>query len=298
MDWDKLRSFHTVAEHLNMAHASRVLDISPSAISRQISSLESDLGCKLFHRHARGLSLTEQGNLMYQAVHEMVNRFAQVEAQVGESRTEPKGLVRIVAGTSLGGDWVAPRLAGFLDTYPEIRAELALREDISLEDGAHDIAIVYERPHEAHLVFRHLMEFEICAYASPEYLAKYGVPSTPEDLDQHRIISHHGLSPFPGIDWLLKIGRENHRPRQPTVRMDNTFAMRRAASTSAGIAPIPHFMAESRPDLVRVLSDFEAPRLDVWLVYPEALRKNRRIEVLIEYLVAEAKRDSLTLETA
>ena len=289
MDWDKLRVFHLVAEQRNIAHASEVLNVSPSAVSRQISSLEQSLGCRLFHRHARGLSLTEQGETLYETVHEMVANLALAEGRLGETREAPSGLLRIAAGISIGGDWVAPRLAKFADRYPEIRVKLMLEEEVSLSAGEADVAFVYERPVQANLVQRRMMTFELAPFASPAYLAAHGFPESAADLDSHRLIAYEGAGRFPMGSWLLEAGRSKRRARLPVLATNNTFAMRRATSLGLGIAAIPSFMAVGRADLVRVLPKEEAPSLDFWAVYPEALRGSQRLQALLDYLAREAR---------
>ncbi|MGR4001080.1 MAG: LysR family transcriptional regulator [Alphaproteobacteria bacterium] len=289
MDWDKLRSFHLVAVHRNIAHASEHANISPSAMSRQITSLEKSIGGKLFHRHARGLSLTEQGQLLYETVHEMMEKLAVVESQIGESRSKPQGTLRIGSGISAGGDWITPLLARFIDRYPEIRIQLILTDHLNVTAGEVDVAFVYERPKSANLVQRRIMGFHLAAYASPAYLAVHGFPESLDDLDNHRIIAYDNDSHFKGSGWLMFDSHGRERERRWVFSTNNTFAMRRAASTGMGIASIPTFMARGRADLVQVLTDEEYPSFDLWAVYPDALRGNRRIQAIIDYLAREAR---------
>ncbi|MDA8032279.1 MAG: LysR family transcriptional regulator, partial [Alphaproteobacteria bacterium] len=282
MNWDKLRSFHLVAEHRNIAHASEHANISPSAMSRQIAALEKSLGGKLFHRHARGLSLTEQGQILYETVHEMMEKLAVVESQIGESRSQPRGTLRIGSGISVGGDWISPLLAKFIDRYPDIRIQLTLSDHLNVTAGEVDVAFLYERPTSANLVQRRIMGFQLAAYAAPAYLAVHGFPKTLGDLDNHRIITYDNDMHFKGSEWLVAQGRRAGRERRSVFSTNNTFAMRRAASTGMGIASIPTFMARGRADLVRVLTDEQCPNFDLWAVYPDALRGNRRVQAIIE----------------
>src|ERR1044071_2539069 len=120
MDWDKLRIFHAVAEAGSFTHAGEMLNLSQSAVSRQISALEESLKTPLFHRHARGLILTEAGEILYTTVRDVFGKLANVEAQITESRERPSGLLRITATVAFGSVWLVPRLREFLELYPDI----------------------------------------------------------------------------------------------------------------------------------------------------------------------------------
>src|SRR3546814_1851873 len=109
MDWDKLRIFHAVAEAGSFTHAGDSLHLSQSAVSRQISSLEESLNVRLFHRHARGLILTEQGELLYRTVHDVFAKLTMVEAQLTDSQERPQGPLKIATTIGLGSLWLTPR---------------------------------------------------------------------------------------------------------------------------------------------------------------------------------------------
>jgi DNA-binding transcriptional LysR family regulator len=111
LDWDKLKTFHAAAEAGSLTRASDALHLSQSAVSRQISALEAELGVKLFHRHARGLLTTEPGRLLFEATRDIAAKVAFAEAQVQDSRDEPTGLLRVTAPTALGALWLAPRIS-------------------------------------------------------------------------------------------------------------------------------------------------------------------------------------------
>ena len=184
MDWDKLRVFHAVAQAGSFTHAGNALNLSQSAISRQIGALESSLGAPLFHRHARGLILTEQGELLHRTVRDMFARLASVEAQVGESKDRPKGPLRVSTTVAFGSIWLAPRLRQFIDLYPEISVQLIVDDDeVELDIRDADCAIRMQPPRQTALIQRHLLSIHVHAFASPDYLKRFGTPASPEDLD-------------------------------------------------------------------------------------------------------------------
>src|SRR5277367_6558034 len=115
MDWDKLRIFYAVAEAGSFTHAGDALNLSQSAISRQISALEDSLKVVLFHRHARGLILTEQGEVLYHTARDVFSKLAMTEAQLSESRERPQGPLKVTTTVAFGTLWLAPRIREFLE---------------------------------------------------------------------------------------------------------------------------------------------------------------------------------------
>jgi DNA-binding transcriptional LysR family regulator len=288
MDWDKLRVFHTVAEAGSFTHAGDLLNLSQSAVSRQISALEESLRLPLFHRHARGLILTEQGELLYRAAHEVFGKLAMVEAQLTESKDRPRGPLKITTMVSFGATWLAPRIHEFLEIYPEIEVHLLLDDrelDLSLRQA--DVAIRFAPPRQADLVQRHLMTVHIHAYASGAYIKKYGMPQDPADLDNHRIITYGdmGRSPVPEADWLLRVGVSGRGKRRPTLIINNVYAIKNAVLSGAGIGALPNVMAYGDDNLVQILPNIENPEFDAYFVYAEELRASKRIGVFRDFLL-------------
>ena len=124
MDWDKLRIFHAVADAGSFTRAGEGLNLSQSAVSRQISTLEESLQVKLFHRHARGLKLTEQGEELFLSAHEVFAKLATAEARNTDARERPQGPLRITTTIAFGSFWLTPRIKEFVNLYPEIQVSL------------------------------------------------------------------------------------------------------------------------------------------------------------------------------
>ena len=147
MDWDKLRIFHAVAEKGSLTHAGDVLHLSQSAVSRQIRALEESLSVTLFHRHARGLILTEQGELLYDATQQMVRRLDATAARIRDSEDEVFGELRVTTTMGFGTLWLAPRLARLYEKYPALKIDLMLEErvlDLPMREA--DVAIRMKEP--------------------------------------------------------------------------------------------------------------------------------------------------------
>lgn len=288
MDWDKLRVFHAVAEAGSFTHAGDTLSLSQSAVSRQISALEEALQVPLFHRHARGLILTEQGEALNRTVREVFAKLAITEALLTESKEKPAGRLKVTTTVGFGASWLAPRLQGFLDAYPDVTISLLLDDmDLDLAMREADVAIRMHPPKQPDLVQRHLMTLNWHVCASPDYLKRHGVPQRAEDLDAHRLVlfgQHH--PPVPEVNWLAEAGRRPGNPRRAVLEVNSMYAMLLAIRAGTGIGALPDFSVAENPDLVQVLTEMKGPKVDVFFVYPEELRNSKRVAVFRDFLLA------------
>jgi DNA-binding transcriptional LysR family regulator len=299
MDWDKLRIFHAVAEAGSFTHAGETLNLSQSAVSRQISSLEESLNVALFHRHARGLILTEQGELLYRTAHEVFSKLAMAEAQLTESKDKPKGQLKVTATQAFGSSWLTPVLGEFIELYPDVQVDLVLEDrelDLSMREA--DVAIRMAPPRQPELIQRHLMTVHLNVYASPAYIKRHGIPKSPEELDAHRVIVYGDDStkpPVQDIDWLLRVGgkRETNQ-RRPILKVNSVYAILRAVQSGLGLASLPEYMAQESTSLVRILPELQGPRIDSYFVYPEELRSSKRIQVFRDFLLRKVAEGKLT----
>lgn len=290
MDWDKLRIFHAVAEAGSFTHAGEMLNLSQSAVSRQIGALEESLSVPLFHRHARGLILTEQGELLYRTAHEVFAKLAMAEAQLTESKDRPRGPLKVTATVALGSTWLTPRIKEFLELHPEVTVELVL-DDRELDLGMReaDVAIRMLPPRQPDLIQRHLMTVRYNLYAAAAYIRRRGQPTSIEDLDGHALITYGEESrpPVPDLNWLLRLGVKSGQRRTPVLSINNVYAILRAVQSGVGIAALPEFMVQGANDLVRILPEAEGPRIDTYFVYPEELRNSKRIQVFRDFLLLQ-----------
>ncbi len=217
IDWDKLRIFHGVARAGSLTRASERMGLSQSALSRQIAALEEALQTPLFHRHARGLSLTEAGEMLYRTAHEMDHRLTAARTRLMDAKDKPYGPLRVTATVGLGSIWLTPRLKEFIELYPDIQVSLLLfNEELDLARGEADVAIRLRQPVQPDLIQRKLFTVHNHIYAAPSYIKAHGFPRTVEELDRHSILS---FGPAPGylasVNWLTTVGRPAGNPRQP-----------------------------------------------------------------------------------
>ena len=292
LDWDNLKVFHVVADAGSFTHAGETLGLSQSAVSRQISALEQELKVPLFHRHARGLILTEQGELLFRTAHDVFVKLESVRTMLTDSKEKPNGELRITTAVGLGSYWLSPRIGEFLDLYPGIRIQLLLSdEELDLSMREADVAIRLWQPVQPDLIQRKLFTVHFHAYASTDYLKRHGHPRSPEDLDHHRIIIVGGAIPhyYQRLNWLREAGRPPNDARDPVFSVSNVIGLKAAAEHGVGIATLPDFLAEGS-DLVQLFTDAEAPTLEAYFVYPEELRSVARVQVFRDFLVSKAQR--------
>lgn len=288
MDWDRLRIFHAVAEAGSFTHAGETLNLSQSAVSRQISSLEDSLKTPLFHRHARGLILTEAGEMLFNTVRDMFGKLAAIETRITDIRERPSGLLRITATVAFGSIWLVPRLREFMELYPEISLQLLIDNDeLDLGMREADCAVRLRPPRQPDLIQGHLMAIHTHVFASPAYLKKYGTPQTAADLDRHKIIifGEDPKPPFPQVNWLLEAGAPAGRRRTPVLEVNNVYAILRAVENGVGIAAFPDYMAQESSKISQILQDLEGPIYETYFVYPEEMRNSKRIAVFRDFLV-------------
>lgn len=291
MDWDKLRIFHAVADAGSFTHAGETLNLSQSAVSRQISSLEQSLKVPLFHRHARGLILTEQGEDLYLTAHDVFHQLSMAEARLIDSKERPEGPLRITTTVGFGSVWLTPRIKEFMDLYPGVEVSLILvYDDLDLAMREADVAIRLTPPRQPDLIQRHLMSIYQNVYASPDYLKEHGMPQAPEDLDDHKIVTFGDqvgdqTELLPSLNFLIDAGRGNKGPRMPVLKVNNVYGIYRAVLSGVGIGALPNYFFEGDSSLVRILPELNGPETEVYFVYPEELRQSARIAVFRDFLV-------------
>ena len=293
MDWDKLRIFHAVASAGSFTHAGQMLTLSQSAVSRQISALEEEIATPLFQRHARGLTLTDEGELLYGAVSDVLSRLAQAEEALKNVQTAPRGSLKITSSHGIGTYWLLPRLAEFMREFPEVQIHLLFEDrELDLAQREADLALRMRAPVQADLIQRKLFTAHYHLYASPAYLGEAGTPKTLEDFADHSIIAYGESAPpeVRDVNWLIDATRRavpNGCAR--TLRINNLTGILQAVENGVGIAALPDYLLTDRPHLIRVLPDVEGPSFDVHLVYPDALRQSKRVAAFRDFLVKASK---------
>lgn len=288
MDWDKLRIFHAVAEAGSFTRAGETLHLSQSAISRQISALEESLKVSLFHRHARGLLLTEQGELLFHTAHDVFAKLAMTEAQLMDAHEKPSGELRVTATVGLGANWLTPRIREFIELYPEITVNLILADrelDLGMREA--DIAIRMRAPQQPDLIQRKLMTVNHHVYASPEYLKKHGTPTRAEEILESSLITYGNEAPsnLSNVNWLMQELTRIGRVKEPVFKVNNVYGLLLAVQSGLGIASLPDYIVHGHTNVVRILPEIGGPTFDSYFVYPEELRKSKRVTIFRDFLI-------------
>lgn len=287
MDWDKLRIFHAVADAGSLTHAGEKLNLSQSAVSRQIRGLEEQLNTNLFHRHARGLILTEQGELLFDATNAMTKRVEAAGARIRDSEEEVFGELRVTTTTGFGTLWLAPRLSKLYDKYPDLKVDLMLEErvlDLPMREA--DVAIRLKEPSQADLVRKRLMTVQMCLYATPAYLATRGTPQRLEDLSEHRLICQNTASDQVGAGLNL-IQQLMLHDIKSLLTVNNYFGVLQGVLHDLGIGVLPDYLIQDFPDMVRVLPEVGSADVPVFLAYPEELRASQRVAAFKDFVQDE-----------
>ncbi|EJF88376.1 hypothetical protein ME1_00695 [Bartonella vinsonii subsp. arupensis OK-94-513] len=293
LDWDKLRVFHAAAEAGSFTHAAQKLYLSQSAISRQVSALEQEVGVSLFQRHARGLILTEQGEILYRTTHEVLMKLESARSQLSESCEKPTGSLRVTSTFGVGAGWLVERMPEFLSLYPDIQVQLLFDDkELDLTMGHADCAVRLHQPQQPDLIQRKLFTIHMHVYASENYITNYGKPETLSELDAHRIISFGEPVPsyLSGLNWLEKAGRNDGSLRLSVLRINNIISIKNAIMCDLGIAVLPDYIVNNDERLVRLFPDIvDIPSFDTFFCYPYALKNLAKLKAFRDYIFLKAR---------
>ena len=287
MDWDKLRIFHAVADAGSLTHAGDRLNLSQSAVSRQIRALEEAFNTTLFHRHARGLILTEQGELLFDATSSMSKRLEAASARIRDSEEEVFGELKVTTTTGFGTLWLAPRLPKLFEKFPDLKIDLMLEErvlDLPMREA--DVAIRMKEPSQADLIRKRLMTVQMQLYASRDYLDRAGTPTDLDDMADHRLVCQNANAPQVGAGALLVQQLIGNNPHS-LLTVNNYFGVLQGVLHDMGIGVLPDYLTEDFPHLVRVLPQIESAEVPVFLAYPEELRHSKRIAAFRDFVQDE-----------
>ena len=291
VSWDRLHAFHVVAKAGSFTRAGLKLGLSQSAVSRQICGLEKILKVSLFYRHARGLLLTEQGELFFRSMQEVETHIGEAVSRITESRAHAEGPLKITTTVAFGSAWLTSRITRFHQEYPDISVSLALTDspELDLFSRQADVAIRFVKQTHPKVIQVRLMSIRYRFFASREYTQRRGIPRSLGELDAHEIIVFGDDMPIPfgKINWILEAGLEPESYRQPALCVNSVYAMYRAVKSGLGIAALPHYISDEAPDLVEILPQIEHPSIDAYFVYPEELRSSKRVAVIRDFLLRQ-----------
>tara|TARA_A100001011_G_scaffold138427_1_gene146098 strand:- start:1408 stop:2298 length:891 start_codon:yes stop_codon:yes gene_type:complete len=287
MDWDKLKIFHTVAEASSFTKASTILNLSQSAISRQIQALENDLKIKLFERHARGLALTDNGKYLFKTAHEVISKLKVVESNLSEEKDKLNGKICVTTVVSFGTTWLTPRIQEFMSLHPNIEVELIFDDkELDLSTRQADIGIWMRRPKQLNYIQKKFVNFNYHIYGSNTYLEKQGYPKNLSDLNKHKFITYGRGAPSPVFnpDWALKLGVKDNKKRKPAMKVNSVYGLLLAVQSGVGLAALPDYIAFNVPNITKVLPNESGPQTETHFVYPESLKNVARVTAFRNFI--------------
>jgi len=293
MDWDKLKIFHAVAESGNFTKATFSLNLSQSAISRQIQSLEQELKTQLFERHARGLSLTENGEYLYKTAHEVISKLKDVESTIMDKKNKASGKITVTTVVSFGTTWLTPRIQEFMKLNPDVEVELIFDDkELDLSTRQADIGIWMRRPKQLNYIQKKLIDIHYHIYGSTKYLEQNGHPKNVFDLNKHKFISYGRGAPSPVFspDWALKLGLKDNKKRKPVMKVNSIYGLLLAVQSGVGLAALPDYIAVNVPNIVKVLPNIEGPKSEAHFVYPQSLKNTARIIAFRNFLYSKVSK--------
>ena len=293
MDWDKLKIFHAVAEAGNFTKATYILNLSQSAISRQIQSLEQELKTQLFERHARGLSLTENGEYLFKTAHEVISKLEDVESTLIEKKDKPSGKLTVTTFVSFGTTWLTPRIQEFMKLNPEIEVELIFDDkELDLSTRQADIGIWSRRPKQLNYIQKKLTNIHYHIYGSVKYIEKNGYPKNLSELNKHKFISYGRGAPSPVFnpDWALKLGLKEGKKRKPIMKVNSVYGLFLAVQSGVGLAALPDYITSNVPNIVRILREIEGPITQAHFVYPQSLKNVARVVAFRNFLYSKVSK--------
>ena len=290
MDWDKLKIFHTVAEASSFTKASTILNLSQSAISRQIQGLENDLKVQLFERHARGLVLTENGEYLFKSAHEVISKLKDVESNLSGQIDKLNGRLVVTTVVSFGTTWLTPRIKEFMDLHPGIEIELIFDDrELDLATREADVAIRMRRPKQLNLIQKKFVDFNYHIYGSNNYLEKNGYPKTLKDLDKHTFITYGKGAPSPvyNPDWVLKVGSKDGKKRRSSMKVNSVYGLLLAVQSGVGLAALPDYITHNVNGITKVLPNVPGKPTETHFVYPSSLKNNARLMAFRNFLFSK-----------
>ncbi|MCF2948582.1 LysR family transcriptional regulator [Paraglaciecola aquimarina] len=284
MNVQHLRLFVRLAATHNISAAGAELGLSPAVASAHINKLEEGLGVRLVHRTTRKVSLTEEGMAFLPHAEEVLAQIDAAKASVGVGNDSPSGTLRVAAPASFGRSHLVPQLKSFLAKYPDIKLDFRLSDSmIDMVEGGFDIAIRNAQLKDSTLIAKKLAVDNRILCASPEYLARFGEPKTPDDLLKHECIHLIGLEHW---EFNTPDGLKNIKV-SGSFRTDNGEAIRDAAAFGLGITISSIwncYQQIASGELVQVLKDYPlASDTAIWAVYPSSRLLAPKVRAFIDY---------------
>jgi len=287
--------FTRVVEAKSFSEAARQLRVAKSAVSKQVSLLEKEVGVRLLNRSTRSISLTEAGDIFYRHCSDIVTRTHVALDELRQYQNQPTGTLRVSSPISFGTAHLVPVIKELRSLYPHLKIELLLEDRIvnMVEEGI-DLAIRIGWLPDSNLIAKKLCESPMVLFSSPEYLAKYGTPKQPNDLLDHQWISLSLLkSP---LRWRFeKNGKSQVVQVSSPIKSNSVDAVASLALAGQGISALTKYTVESHFQsgaLTQVLPDYLLEPVGIFAVYPHREHVPPKVRAFMDFLYRRCQQAS------
>ncbi len=282
-NWEGVSEFAAVAEQGGFTPAARQLGISTAQVSRQVTALEQRLATKLFYRTTRKVSLTEAGDVYYQHCRQVLDGLEEAERALGQLQSTPRGKLKITAPTTYGESKVTPLLNDFMGLYPELEVHCRLtNQKVDLVESGFDLAIRLGQLEDSSMMAKRLATRTLHVCASPEYVARYGMPDTPEQLTAHNCLQGNL-----GYWRFAEKGRERNIRVTGTLHCNSGQVLLDAALKGLGVVQLPDYYVQeciSQGLLTELLTAYQPADEGIWALYPHNRHLSPKVRVLVDFL--------------
>jgi DNA-binding transcriptional LysR family regulator len=291
-----LRLFLAIADTASFTRAARRLSLTPAVASRKMAALEAELGQRLFLRSTRKVSLTEHGAFLRQHAQRVIDAIDEADEAMRGALARPAGRLRIACRAGLGSHFIVPYIAEFRAAYPEVTIGLELVHDrtADLMSSGCDVAVTIAQLQDSNLVARRIAETDSHLYASPDYLARHGVPHTPRDLEHHACLTMSAVSGT--TTWKLSQGNARFEvPIRSPLAIDDADAVLSCACAGLGIILLADWFVQDavrRGALTPILTDYQVePRgTPINLLYPSRSYVPLKVRAFMDFYADKATR--------
>lgn len=287
LNWGKLKTFYRVASCGSFARAAAKHNITPTALSKMIKSLEQELNCQLFTRSENGLELTPKGQLLYRDAIRISNMLEFTEEKILNGPKKIKNHLKLVVSAGSSTMYISRFIDSFINAHPNIFLEVISYDDMALNEklAGHILLHPFIKDLNGYKQ-EFLINMELKLFASQDYLSKFGTPLTIDDLNHHRLIGFsRDKKIFAELNWHLKIGLPIGEQRTPVFEADANFGRCYLAHKGVGIITVP----KQHPDvkkynLVPVLPQISGEIYAYHIIIDEVLYENENIKILSDFL--------------
>lgn len=290
MDWDDLHLVLAICRSGSLSGAARTLGLNHSTVFRRLNTIEQKLEVRLFERQANGYLMTEAGEAVRRSAERIDEEVITLSRELLGQDLRLQGTIRVTAPEGVALRLLTPHLATFSRLHPEITIDLVVTSSaLRLSHREADLAVRATRKPPDNYIGREICKFRFCMYASPGYLA---------DNQGKALEEHFWVMPDDGIDFFPPpLWRKKTYPRAKIVySSNNTMAIVEVAKAGLGIAPLPCFLGDGEPGLVRVIEPPEELTLTLWVLIHPDLRHTARVRALMTFLIESVGEEESAME--